>query len=189
MAGDLAGLAAKLCTVMAACRIVSKDKENSQQRYKYASSDAVLEKVNPALTEAGLATVCNLEVLDRQTRNTSSGSTWELCTVRARITIIDTTTGASIETEGIGQGYDGGDKSLSKAQTQAKKYAWLLALNISTGEDPEADERTDRAQVPAEICKKCGGPAGYIGDGDFDGKPVKKYFCEECRIETRKPAT
>jgi hypothetical protein len=185
---DLAKLAAKLLKVMQACANVPKDGQNKAQGYKYASSDAILGKVNPALVAAGLATTCNLEVLDRQARTTNSASMWELVTVRARITIIDSETGATVETDGIGQGYDGGDKALSKAQTQARKYALLLALNISTGEDPEADEKTDRAEILAVPCFKCRGPAAYLKDEDFEGKPVKIYFCEKCRKETRKAA-
>ena len=185
---DLAKLAAKLLKVMRACATVPKDKPNLQQHYNYASSDAVLAKANPALVAAGLATVVNLEILDRQPRTTNSGGMWELVTVRARISIIDSETGATVETDGIGQGYDGGDKALSKAQTQARKYALLLALNISTGEDPEADEKTDKAQVPAVPCFKCHGPAAFIKDEDFEGKPVKIFFCEKCKKETRKAA-
>jgi hypothetical protein len=186
--GNLAKLAAKLCQVMKACAVVPKDKQNPQQHYKYASSDAVLEKANPAFVSAGLATVYELQILDRQPRTTGAGGMWELCTVLARLTIIDSETGASIQTDGIGQGYDGGDKALSKAQTQARKYALLLALNISTGDDPEGDEKTDKAQVPSVPCKKCRAPAAYIKDEEFDGKPVKIYFCDKCRIETRRAA-
>jgi hypothetical protein len=186
-AKDLAGLAAKLCKVMAACRVVPKDKHNTAQKYRYASSDAVLEKANPAFVAAKLATVYDLTILDRQPRTTNGGGMWELVTVRAKLKIIDSETGAMIETDGIGQGYDGGDKALSKAQTQARKYALLLALNISTGEDPEADERTDKALVPAEICRQCKGPAGYSGEGDYEGQPVRIYYCEKCKIDTRKP--
>lgn len=186
--GDLAKLAAKLLKVMAACANVPKDKQNPQQHYQYASSDAVLAKANPAFVAAGLATVCNLEILDRQPRTTNSGGMWELVTVRARISIIDTETGASIETDGIGQGYDGADKALSKAQTQARKYALLLALNISTGEDPEGDGKTDAAQVSPVPCKRCKGPAAYIDDCEFEGKCIHRYFCEKCKVETRKEA-
>jgi hypothetical protein len=186
--GDRAKLAAKLCNVMAACAIVPKDKQNPQQHYKYASSDAVLEKANPALVAAGLATVYELTILDRQPRTTNAGGMWELVTVRARLTIIDSETGATIETDGIGQGYDGGDKALSKAQTQSRKYALLLALNISTGEDPEGDGKTDAAQEPAAQCKQCHGPAAYIDDCEFEGKRIRRYYCEECRKETRKEA-
>lgn len=180
-----AKLAAKIAKVMEACARVPKDKQNAKQGYAYASSDAILAKVNPALIDAGLATVCNLIILDRQPRTTGTGAIWELVTVKVTLTIIDTETGASIESEGFGQGYDGGDKSLSKAQTQARKYAWLLALNISTGDDPEADERTDRAQEPAAICKYCKGPAAYVDDAEFEGQKVKVFFCEKCKKETR----
>lgn len=185
---DLAKLAAKLLKVMQACATVPKDKQNPQQHYNYASSDAVLAKANPALVAAGLATVVNLEVLDRQPRTTNAGGMWELVTVRARISIIDSDTGATIETDGIGQGYDGGDKALSKAQTQARKYALLLALNISTGEDPEGDDRTDKAEVPPAICKKCKGPAAYTDDCEFEGKKIRRYYCDKCKTETRKEA-
>jgi hypothetical protein len=185
---DLAKLAAKLCKVMQACAVVPKDKNNVQQKYKYASSDAILEKANPAFVTAGLATVYELEVLDRQLRTTSSGAVWELVTARARLTIIDSETGATIQTDGIGQGYDPSDKAFSKAQTQSRKYALLLALNISTGEDPESFEQTDKAQVPPAVCKKCKSPAAFVKDEEFEGKPVKIYICEKCRTETRRPA-
>jgi hypothetical protein len=185
---DLAKLAAKLCKVMQACAVVPKDKQNPQQHYKYASSDAVLEKANPAFVAAGLATIYELQVQDRQPRTTNSGGMWELVTVLARLTIIDSETGATIQTDGLGQGYDASDKALSKAQTQARKYALLLALNISTGDDPEGDDRTEKALVPPAVCKKCKAPAAFVKDEEFEGKPVKIYFCEKCRTETRRPA-
>ena len=34
-----------------------------------------------------------------------------------------------------------------KAQTAVIKYAYLLSLAISTGDDPEADHRTDENSV------------------------------------------
>lgn len=186
--GNLAKLAAKLCKVMAECAVVPKDKQNPQQHYQYASSDAVLAKANPAFVAAGLATVYELQILDRQPRTTSTGAMWELVTVLSRLTIIDSDTGANIQTDGIGQGYDGGDKALSKAQTQARKYALLLALNISTGEDPEADDRTEKSQMPPVQCWKCKSPAAFLKYDTYEGKDVLVYFCEKCRKETRKAA-
>ncbi len=186
---DQAALAAKLLKVMKACAVVPKDEKNAAQHYKYVSSDAVLKRVNGALVDAGLATVCAMEVLDRQPRTTNSGGTWELVTVRAKLTIIDSETGATIESEGIGQGFDGGDKALSKAQTQGRKYAWLLALNISTGDDPEADTLSDRVQEPPTLCKHCGGPAVYVDDDEFEGQKVLVYACVKCKKETRMART
>lgn len=185
---DRAKLAAKLILVMQACAVVPRDKKNEHQKYKYVSSDAILEKANPAFVAAKLATVYDLDILDRQPRTVGAGGMWELCTVRARLTIIDSETGASIQTDGIGQGYDGGDKALSKAQTQARKYALLLALNISTGEDPEADERTDKAQMPGIPCKHCGKLAAYDRQAEFEGKTVAVYLCSSCHKETRAAA-
>jgi hypothetical protein len=34
---------------------------------------------------------------------------------------------------------------MALAKTQGRKYAFMLAMNISTGDDPEADESTDKA--------------------------------------------
>jgi hypothetical protein len=177
-----AKLATKLCMVMDDCSRISKDKSNPAFKYKYVSSDAILERVNPALVKAKLATRITLEVMDRQARTASSAAMWELVTVKATIIIMDTETGATLETEGIGQGYDGGDKALSKAQTQARKYAWMLALNISTGDDPENDGQTDRVQEPGVACKKCGKPSMLVDEGEdgIAGK-YKEYACSACR--------
>ena len=40
-------------------------------------------------------------------------------------------------------GQDAGDKAVMKAQTAAIKYAYMLSLCIATGDDPEADSKTD----------------------------------------------
>ena len=187
---DIAALAKKLAKVAEVCGRIPKDDRNKGQGYRYVTSDAVLGKVNPALAENGLATYYQVEVLDRRERQTASGGLWELCTVKISLHIIDSDTGAELVTEGIGQGFDPADKALSKAQTQARKYAWLLALNISTGDDPEKDAATDRATHPTTPCKKCGAEAKFCKYDDFDGEngleKIEVYWCEECSTETRK---
>jgi hypothetical protein len=180
-AKDLAALATKLVQVMKACANVPKDKQNPDQNYKYVSSDAVLLKANHAFVDAGLATVCRVDVLDRQPRTTRTGAIWELVTARCSMQIIDSETGASIESEGIGQGYDSSDKAFSKAQTQASKYCLLLALNISTGEDPEASAEVDTTPAAPVTCKKCGGPAKVTGEGeDKILGPFEEHTCAKC---------
>jgi len=163
---------------------VPKDKKNPDQNYKYTSSDAVLGKVNRALSGAGLATVCHIDILDRRDRTTRSGAFWELTTVKCRITIIDTETGASIESEGVGQGFDSSDKAFSKAQTQAKKYCLMLMLNISTGEDPEGTALDVDEEAPAK-CKHCGETAFFDSECEFEGNAIKVYVCQKCKKQTR----
>ena len=72
-------------------------------------------------------------------------------------------------------------------QKTARKYAFMLALNISTGEDPEADESKEQDEPPIQ-CKKCGKEAIFEKAGEFEGKPVKCYRCNVCKSETRKAA-
>ena len=64
----------------------------------------------------------------------------------------------------------------------------MLAMNISTGDDPEAGEATDKADdtVP---CRKCGKDALFIKMGEFEDKQVKCYTCPACKTETRKEAS
>ena len=177
-----AKLAAKLVRLMKALSCIPKDKVNEGQNYKYLSSDGLLAKVNPACVEVGLATVVQTEVINWKEITKKSGMVWQLVAAKVIITIIDQDTGASITTEGIGMGEDPGDKAFSKAQTQARKYALMLALNISTGEDPEASDSTDEPPVP---CRKCQKDAIFEKIGEFEGQKIKIYLCPVCKAETR----
>ena len=74
----------------------------------------------------------------------TKGNKEHLATVKITITLTDSTSGESVTIVGLGSGQDAGDKAVMKAQTAAIKYAYLLSLNISTGDDPEADLQTDQ---------------------------------------------
>ena len=72
-------------------------------------------------------------------------NTEHLATVSVKVHIIDSDSGESVDLFGIGSGQDAGDKAVMKAQTAAIKYAFMLSLCIATGDDPEADGKTDEA--------------------------------------------
>ena len=175
----------KLVKLMSALSNVPKDKFNQGEGYKYLSSDALLDRINPACVKLGLATVVNTELLDWREKTTKSGMIWQIVSVRVTVTIIDSESGESLITQGIWGGQDAGDKAFSKAQTQARKYSWMLALNISTGEDPEASEETADDVIK---CKKCGKDAIFTAMDEFEGKPIKCYKCPACKTETRTEA-
>ena len=137
-------LAQKLVNVMKACAYVQKDSENKEQKYKYVSAAAVLEKVNAALVEANIISIPKFSLVSEKEKSTSRGGVWQLVTVQCELQIIDAETGESVTVISLGTGTDPGDKAPAKAQTMALKYAWLTALNIETGDDPSADERTDK---------------------------------------------
>lgn len=148
-------IATKLIQVMKACRYISKDAENKEQKYKYVSAAAVLEKVNPALVESLLVSVPKFSVVSEKEKSTARGGIWQLITVECQLTIIDTESGESVTVTSLGTGTDPGDKATSKAQTAALKYAWLTALNIETGDEPETgpqinQELTGQPQQPPQ---------------------------------------
>jgi len=147
-------IAKKLLEVMRDCAYIQKDGTNDFHRYRYVSAAHIMERVNESLVKHGLATALEeVEVVSQVEKANSKGSIDILVTVRVHIKIIDVDTGEVLVIKGLGSGQDPADKGIAKAQTQALKIAWMSTLAISTGEDPEADERTD---AESEADKKLG---------------------------------
>ena len=138
-------LAKKFIEVMKECSYVEKHGTNDYHGYQYATSADVLAKVNASLVKHGIASVAVPELLDMVDVTTAKGNTEKLATVQMQITLIDTESGESFAIIGIGSGQDSGDKAVMKAETAAIKYAYMLSLAISTGDDPEADTLTEES--------------------------------------------
>jgi formylmethanofuran dehydrogenase subunit E len=136
-------LAAKFIEVMKECSHIAKNGENGFHGYKYVTSANVLEKVNAALVKQGIASVAIPELLNMLDVTTAKGNLEHLATVKMDITLVDKESGEVLNITGLGSGQDSGDKAVMKAQTAAIKYAYMLSLAISTGDDPEADRSTD----------------------------------------------
>ena len=137
------GIARKLVLIMGECSHVAKDGFNDYHKYKYASASGVLESINAALVKHKVASVVTPAILNNFDVTNAKGNVEHQVTVGCNIMLIDSETGESIDLYGIGTGQDAGDKAVMKAETAAIKYAYLLSLAISTGDDPEADARTD----------------------------------------------
>jgi hypothetical protein len=140
-------LATKLSRVMKACGYVQKDGYNNAQSYKFASAAAILWHVNQALAQERVFPTVKPEIVSSVDVETRNGGVQHLITVRVELTLHDGDTGETLVTAGLGSGQDSGDKAIMKAQTAANKYAWMLALNVATGDDPEADVATDEASA------------------------------------------
>lgn len=137
-------ISAKMVAVMKECAHVLKNGTNNFHGYKYATSSDVLEKVNAALVQNGISSMAMPELINCIDVTNTKGNKEHLATVKITITLTDSTSGESVTIVGLGSGQDAGDKAVMKAQTAAIKYAYLLSLNISTGDDPEADLQTDQ---------------------------------------------
>lgn len=136
-------IAKKLVNIMIECGHIAKNGLNSYHQYKYATDEDVLLKVNTALTKNKIASVVIPEIASMVDVTNLKGNTEHLVTVNVQIKLIDSESGECVDLFGIGSGQDAGDKAVMKAQTAAIKYAYMMSLCIATGDDPEADTKTD----------------------------------------------
>jgi hypothetical protein len=169
------GLVTKLATIMGALGSVQKEGFNTNQKYKFVRETDVVEALKPLLAEAHLflyqtVTSCVMEPLYK----TASGATMYLTTVHVNFQWMDGDSGESLAAASfVGTGADTGDKGAYKAMTGAEKYFLMKTFLISTGDDPEADEKVDKAAASAgaasaPIIRKAATPA-TVSKG---GKPV-----------------
>ena len=128
-------LAKKLAEVSREVAYVQKDATNSFQKYKYASAEAVLKKVNEALSSRNIALSTSAELVQYHQGDSKSSN---VAIVSITLRFIDGDTSEVIAVQGLGQGADKGDKAVMKANTAALKYAYANAFTISWGDDPEA---------------------------------------------------
>lgn len=147
-------IAKKLVNVMIECGHIAKNGLNSYHQYKYATAEDVLLKVNTALTKNKIASVVIPEIASMVDVTNLKGNTEHLVTVNVQIKLIDSESGEYVDLFGIGSGQDAGDKAVMKAQTAAIKYAYMMSLCIATGDDPEADCKTDENSSMGNKCSK-----------------------------------
>jgi hypothetical protein len=118
--------------------------------YKFVQVGDAADYIRKALAEKVITMMpTRIEVLGESEHATAKGGTMTTYTVRMDWTITDGETGETIVLQSIGTGADTGDKFASKATTSAMKYALLSGFLLSTGEDIESQDTSDRqAQRP-----------------------------------------
>lgn len=136
----------KIHQLMCQIPYLQKDETNKEQKYKYLSSEAVAEKIQPALIDLRLIALPEFETIHENEYSTKSGAIWKYVRVRLIQMIVDIESGEYCIAISEGSGTDPGDKAVAKAQTMADKILWCKLLKIPIGEDPERDPRTDQVQ-------------------------------------------
>lgn len=116
---------------------IQKDGTNEIHRYRYATAEAVLGKVNEALFSRKVAVSSTSDLV-----HFGQDDKGYMAVVRTTLTFrLDE---ESHQVVGLGSGWDSRDKAVMKANTASIKYALAAAFLISWGDDPEADSKTDK---------------------------------------------
>ena len=201
-------IAKKLVNIMIECGHIAKNGLNSYHQYKYATAEDVLLKVNTALTKNKIASIVIPEIASMVDVTNLKGNTEHLVTVNVQIKLIDSESGECVDLFGIGSGQDAGDKAVMKAQTAAIKYAYMMSLCIATGDDPEADTKTDEnssignkgskvvnnvkkisaIKKSVTICANCGEEISSDRVIQFSMAKYNKPLCMECQKQIIKIA-
>lgn len=201
-------IAKKLVNVMAECSHIAKNGLNNYHQYKYTTAEDVLLKVNTALTKNKIASIVIPEIASMVDVTNLKGNTEHLVTVNVQIKLIDSESGECVDLFGIGSGQDAGDKAVMKAQTAAIKYAYMMSLCIATGDDPEADTKTDEnssignkgskvvnnvkkisaIKKSVTICANCGEEISSDRVIQFSMAKYNKPLCMECQKQIIKIA-
>lgn len=131
---------AAIANVIADVGIVSKDKINKQQGFKYRSVDDVFNALHPALAKNKVFIVPRILEQTRDIIETRNGAKMTLVICKIKFTFY-AEDGSYIESVIIGEGLDTGDKATNKAMAIAYKYACFQVFCIPTEEidDPDAE--------------------------------------------------
>lgn len=120
--------------------VVSKDKVNKQQGFKYRSVDDVYSVLNPALAKNKVFILPELLEENREIKVTAKG-TQMICTILKMKYTIYAEDGSHIETVLKGEAMDTGDKAINKAMAIAYKYLCfqLFCIPVEDMTDPDGE--------------------------------------------------
>ena len=128
----------KVMAVMAA-EGISKNRNNSQQGYRFRGIDDVYNSLSRPMVEAGLVVMPRVLSRECTERQTKSGSTLFYVVVDCEFDFIAVSDGSKHTVKTFGEAMDSADKATNKAMSAAMKYAYMQAFCIPTEGDNDAD--------------------------------------------------
>jgi hypothetical protein len=132
---------------------ISKSRSNAAQGYKFRGIDEVYNAVSTHLAANHLCVLPR--VVDRSVveRASAKGGVLIYTTLTVEFDLVSSVDGSKHTIVTVGEAMDSGDKSSNKAMSAATKYAILVAFQIPTEGDNDADahspEPTRRLVGPA----------------------------------------
>lgn len=136
-----------IINVMREVGAIGKDKKNSQQNFNFRGVDDAMNATHELFAKHGIFVVPQVIDRTREERTTKSGGVMYSTLCRVKYTFF-ATDGSFVEAIIDGEGMDTADKSTSKAQSIAFKYALFQVLDIPTDIMPDPDAETPPPTKP-----------------------------------------
>lgn len=127
------GIYKAIAAVLSDVGAVGKDGQNTFDKYKYRSIDAVMNAMHPAMAKHGVFVTPEVLEQSREERTSKNGGALIYSITKVKYTFY-TADGSSVTATVIGEGMDKGDKSMNKAMSAAFKYALFQVFCIPTEE-------------------------------------------------------
>ena len=147
------GIYKAISAVLSDVGAVGKDGQNTFDKYKYRSIDAVMNAMHPAMAKHGVFVTPEVLEQSREERASKSGGILIYSITKVKYTFY-TADGSSVTATVIGEGMDKGDKSMNKAMSAAFKYALFQVFCIPTEEfvDSETESPEPEKDHSSEMC-------------------------------------
>lgn len=147
------GIYKAISAVLSDVGAVGKDGQNTFDKYKYRSIDAVMNAMHPAMAKHGVFVTPEVLEQSREERASKSGGILIYSITKVKYTFY-TADGSSVTATVIGEGMDKGDKSMNKAMSAAFKYALFQVFCIPTEEfvDSETESPEPEKDHSNELC-------------------------------------
>ena len=118
---------------------ISKSRNNSAQGYKFRGIDDVYCALSAHLAANHLCILPRVMSREMVERATKAGAAMSYVTLTVEFDLVSSVDGSRHTIRTMGEAMDSGDKATNKAMSAAMKYACLMAFQIPTEGDNDAD--------------------------------------------------
>lgn len=130
---------------------IEKGGRNTMQNFDYITYGQMYAKVSNLLEKVGLDITASIKDVKENTFKNKKGNDVFNITIEGEISVVDTDTGYSELHKWFSQGFDFGDKALTKANTFLMK-SWLQSnLLIASDKDPDGETIIDSRDEPIYV--------------------------------------
>jgi hypothetical protein len=162
---------AVIAAVMQEVQAVAKNDRNEAQRFNFRGIDAVVNKVGPALRNAGGFIVPDVISTTHDTMPAKNGGSMSVVRLTVQFSVYGAEGDPIIGTVAA-EAFDSGDKATNKATSASAKYALIYTLSIPTEDNSDADAESNADDDDAVVVDD------DVNADDDDDVRKDLFFCK-----------